>query len=48
MSAFFLSFFRYRNDLSIEHEPLGKLPESERAAALATEIQHLRGCLAGA
>jgi hypothetical protein len=34
--------------MAIEHEPLGKLPESERAAALATEIQYLRGYLAGA
>jgi len=48
MSPFVLSFLRYRNDLSMEDEPLGKLPESERAAALATEIQCLRGCLAGA
>lgn len=34
----------YRNDLCIEDESLGKLSESERAAALAREIVHLREC----
>ncbi len=38
----------YRNDLCIENESLGKLPEADRAAALAKEIQHLKDCLAEA
>lgn len=36
----------YRNDLCVEDESLGKLPEAERAAALAKEIQHLKDCRA--
>jgi sugar phosphate isomerase/epimerase len=35
----------YTNDLCIEDESLGKLPETERAATLAKEIQHLERCL---
>ncbi len=38
----------YRNDLCIENESLGKLPEGERTAALAKEIQYLKDCLADA
>ena len=38
----------YRNDLCVENESLGKLPEAERGAALAKEIQHLKDCLADA
>lgn len=38
----------YRNDLCVEDESLGKLPEAGRAAALAKEIQHLKDCLADA
>ncbi len=38
----------YKNDLNIEDESLGKLAESERAAALAREIQYLKRCLASA
>jgi hypothetical protein len=38
----------YRNDLCVEDESLGKLPEADRTAALAKEIQHLRSCLADA
>ena len=36
------------NDLNIEDESLGRLPESERAAALAREIQYLKRYLASA
>jgi len=32
----------YHNDLCIENESLGKLPEADRQAALAKEIQHLK------
>lgn len=38
----------YRNDLCIEDESLGKLPEGERTVALAKEVQHLKDCLANA
>jgi sugar phosphate isomerase/epimerase len=38
----------YRHDLCIENESLGKLPTADRTAALAKEIQHLKGCLADA
>ncbi|NLF69213.1 MAG: sugar phosphate isomerase/epimerase [Candidatus Anammoximicrobium sp.] len=34
----------YRYDLCIENESLGKLPEADRAAALAKEIQYLKQC----
>ena len=34
----------YANDLCIEDESLGKVPETERTATLAREIQYLRGC----
>lgn len=34
----------YRNDLCIEDESLGKLPEADRAKALAQEIAYLRAC----
>jgi sugar phosphate isomerase/epimerase len=37
-----------RNGLCVEDESLGKLPEADRTAALAKEIQHLKDCLAGA
>jgi sugar phosphate isomerase/epimerase len=38
----------YRNDLCVEDESLGKLPEADRTAALTKEIEYLRSCLADA
>jgi len=38
----------YRNDLCVEDESLGKLPEADLAATVAREIQYLRSCLADA
>lgn len=38
----------YHNDLCIENESLGKLPEGDRQAALAKEVQYLKDCRAEA